>query len=283
MFPLKHPKTHIVKKTIKIAILFILALACVNGAQAQRRKIMYLQTYDWAPYHFGFLIGTNFMDYNLFMKENYQNEIHDQYGDLDGVVDHITQVGFQNYQITSVTRDSTSKILTGLPRPGFSVGVIGDLRLGDYFNLRFAPTYSMSAINIGYTLLLQYDDHTELKTGDASVSKNPHVNCLEFPLHLKYRSKRYNNIGAYLIGGINPKLYFTFTKQPVEWIRTKSFDLALELGTGFDIYNQWFKMGIEIKYGYGLFNVLSDDQVYYFGHPLEGLKNKQLQFSLTFE
>lgn len=265
----------------------MLALACVNGAQAQRRKIIYLQTYDWAPYHWGFLIGANFMDYTLYLKENFQDDVFYEATDLHLVDWHLPTTDFQNYQITSVIRDTTSKILSSLPRPGFSVGVIGDLRLGDHFNLRFSPTYSMSAINIDYTVLISYSDpddpNKEVIKQVIGVSQNPHVNCLEFPLHLKYRSKRYNNIAAYLIGGVNPKLYFTFSKAPVDWIRTTPFDLALEFGSGFDIYNQWFKMGIEIKMGFGVLNVLNEDQVYYYGNPLEKLKNKQLQVSLTFE
>lgn len=269
---------HIVKKAIKTAIFLILALACAHGAQAQGRKVIYLQTYDWAPYHFGFHIGVNFMDYNLIMKENYQNVIHEDYDDLPNDM-NITQVGFKNYQILSVARDTT-RSFKSTPFPGFSVGVIGDLRLGDYLNLRFSPTYSLSEINIDYTLQINYVDDTIIK---VTQSHHPYLSCLEFPLHLKYRSKRYNNVGAYLLAGVNPKLYFSFSKSEVNWIKAKPFDLALELGTGFDIYNQWFKMGVEVKFGLGLFNVLADDQAYFFGHPLEGLKNKQLQFSLTFE
>ena len=160
------------------------------------------------------------------------------------------------------------------------MGVIGDLRLGEYLNLRFSPTFSLSSIKINYTLQINYDDRVERH---IEQSDNPHVNCLEFPLHVKYRSKRYNNIGAYLIAGVNPKLYFTFSNAPVEWIRTSPFDLAFEMGTGLDIYNQWFKMGIEIKLGLGMLNILNENQVYYFGNPLEKLKNRQLQVSLTFE
>ena len=266
------------KKAIKTAIFLILALACVNGAQAQRRKVIYLQTYDWAPYHFGFHLGVNFMDYSLIVKENYQNTIYYDRNDL-GNVDKIILKDVQSYQILSVARDTT-RGFNAMPRPGFSVGVIGDLRLGDYLNLRFSPTFSLSEINIDYTLQINYANDTIIRVKD---SHHPYMNCLEFPLHLKYRSKRYNNVGAYLLAGVNPKLYFSFSKSQANWIKTKPFDLALELGSGFDIYNQWFKMGIEIKYGIGLFNVLSDDQVYFYGNPLEKLKNKQLQISLTFE
>lgn len=261
---------HIVKKVIKTAIFLILVLACVNGAQAQRRKITYLQTYDWAPYHFGFLVGTNFMDYTLILKENYQNDEHTDFNELPDDM-NITENGFSNYYITNVARETLN--------PGFTVGVVGDLRLGNYFNLRFCPTYSFNSINIEYTL--DINNQSEPRT---YLSKHQNVNCLEFPLHIKYRSKRYNNIAAYLLGGFNPKLYFTFPRiADANWIQTKPFDLALEFGSGFDFYNQWFKMGVEVKMGFGLFNILREQQPYFYGHPLEGLRNKQLQVSLTFE
>ena len=217
---------HIVKKVIQTAIFLILALVCVNSAQAQRRKVIYLQTYDWAPYHFGFLVGANFMDYNLIVNQNYQNVEYTDFNDLS-IVHGITSNGFKSYQVTSISRDTTG-FFSSVPQPGFSVGVIGDLRLGEYLNLRFSPTFSLSSIKINYTLQINYDDRVERH---IEQSDNPHVNCLEFPLHVKYRSKRYNNIGAYLIAGVNPKLYFTFSNAPVEWIRTSPFDLAFEMGT----------------------------------------------------
>lgn len=268
------------KKAFKTIIFLILVIACANGVQAQRRKVIYLQTYDWAPYHFGLRIGTNFMNYKLIMKDNYQNVIHTEYDEIKDIVLGITQEGFQSYQITSVAMDTMGKRFHAMPNPGFSVGVIGDLRLGDYSNLRFSPTYSLSSIDIGYTLQLNYVDDTIIRT---ERSHNIHVNCLEFPLHLKYRSKRYNNIGFYLLTGVNPKLFFTFSSAPAAWIKTKPWDVDLDLGVGLDVYNQWFKMGLEVKYGLGMLNVLSDSQVYYFGNPIERLKNRQLQITLTLE
>ena len=268
----------IVKRALKTVLLLMLVLACIDGAQAQRRKVIYLQTYDWAPYHFGFHIGANFMDYNLMVKEDFQNQVYTNFNDLPNTM-NITRVGFQSYQILGIAR-ATDSIFSSTPRPGFSVGVIGDLRLGEYFNLRFSPTFSLSEINIDYSLQINYEDDTLYR---VVQSLNPHVNCLEFPLHVKYRSKRYNNIGFYLIAGFNPKLYFTFSKSAKDWLQTKPFDVALEMGTGLDIYNQWFKMGVEIKLGLGLMNAMANDQVYYYGNPLEKLKNKQLQISFTFE
>ena len=57
----------------------------------------------------------------------------------------------------------------------------------------------------------------------------------------------------------------------------------MELGGGFDIYNQWFKMGIEAKFGFGMLNALNDEQVKCYAFPLKGMKNKQFLVSFTFE
>ena len=288
LFPLFDFKLNTVKKTIKIALLLLLAVAFTTEAQAQRRKIIYLQNYDKAPYHFGFLLGANFMDYNLMLKENYQDEVYTNFQDLPTASGNaqsnipISEANFVSYQITKIERDTMSWMMHSIPRVGFSVGVIGDLRLTDHMNLRLSPTFSLSEINYRYTLKINQVD------GPITLSRrshNPYLSCVEFPLHVKYRSKRYNNIAAYLIGGANPKLYFSFKKQNQDfnWLKSNAFDVAVEAGTGFDIYNQWFKMGVEFKFSFGLLNAMSESQVFYYGKPLNGFKNKQFQLSFTFE
>lgn len=281
------------KKSIKTALLLLLALVCIVGAQAQGRKIIYLQNYDKAPYHFGFMLGANFMDYNLILKEDYQSQVYydsqelPTTGDADLLVPvQFSQENFASYQIVNIERDTMNRLMKSIPRIGFSVGVVGDLRLSEYLNLRFTPTFSLSEINYRYTLKInQLDGSTKYET---SCSHNPYLTCLEFPLHLKYRSKRYNNVAAYLITGLNPKMYFSFKKknQNFNWLKNRTGDLALEMGAGFDIYNQWFKMGVELKASFGLLNLLKTDQQsmeFLYNSPLEALKNNQLQLSFTFE
>ena len=287
MKALYNPKSNIVKKSIKI-LFIIIATVFVGEVQAQGRKVIYLQNYDKAPYHFGFLLGANFMDYNLIMTENYHDTVYTDYNLLPSSIGDndfgltVSEGNFQSFQIMGVERDTLNRLLKSSPRVGFSVGVVGDLRLSEHFNLRFSPTFSLSEINYRYKLKINQTDGKEYET---PASHNPYLSCLEFPLHVKYRSKRYNNVAAYLFGGFSPKLYFSFKKknQDFNWLKNKAWDLALELGSGFDIYNQWFKMGVEAKFCFGLFNALSDDQVYFYALPLKGMKNKQFQISLTFE
>lgn len=275
------------KKSIRTTFLLFLVMVCAAGAQAQGRKIIYLQNYDKAPYHFGFLLGANFMDYNLILKENYQNTIYNNPQILnnsptpqaDGVDYGInfSESDFESYQIIGIERN------TSIPRTGISIGLLGDLRLSEHYNLRFSPTFSLSEINYRYTIQINQLDGSRILKHPGS--HNPNLCCVEFPLHLKYRSKRYNNVAAYLIAGLNPKLYFTAKKknQNIDWLKNRAEDLALELGSGFDIYNQWFKMGIEAKFGFGLLNALDDVQVHYYAQPLKGMKNKCFQLSLTIE
>ena len=57
---------------------------------------------------------------------------------------------------------------------------------------------------------------------------------------------------------------------------------AAELGAGLDIYNQWFKMGIEVKMSYGLLDIVKDEAFIYTA-PIEKLRNKLFQVSFLFE
>lgn len=254
---------------------------CVGESHAQRRTVLYLQKYNSAPYHFGFLLGLNFMDYSLVTEEDYQNKIRPK-EQFPNDVGGYSEGEFDHFRIMSVESHTT---------PGFSVGVIGDKRLGEYFNLRFMPTLSLSSKFVRYNTKLYDVNDREFKTMSIE-SHDKLATFLEFPLHVKYRSKRYNNIGAYITAGVNPKLYLTSMKNKIDngghpaLLQTNRADFALEIGTGFDIYNQWFKMGVEIKMSFSVVDILKDDSLskeYLYNAPLKEVRNKQLQLSFTFE
>ena len=280
--PLRRFKMQIVKKVVKIALLLVLVVASVTGLQAQRRTVLYLQKYNNEPYHFGFLLGVNFMDYSLVTEADYQNKMHPKTQFPHGLPG-VSEENLDHFQILSVESYTT---------PGFSVGVIGDKRLGEYFNLRFSRTLSLSSQFVQYSTRLYNADNQITDSVRVVISDDKLATFLEFPLHVKYRSKRYNNIGAYLIAGVNPKLYLASVKNKIDngghpaLLQTNRADFALELGTGFDIYNQWFKMGIEIKMSFSILNVIKEDQLsknYIFNAPIKEVRNKQLQVSFTFE
>ena len=245
--------------------------------QAQRRVVHYLPKYEQEPYHFGFLLAFNQMSYTIKTVENYQNLPQAANSWPNGT-----------YSIPNTQNLFVYNVET-IQTPGFTVGIIGSKRLGRYFDLRFIPSLSFSERRLRYDLgILGNDGNMEMK----AITKSIGTTFVEFPLNIKYRSKRYNNIGAYVFGGFNPKLDLASQKdnketdsQGNEFINnlvTKRFDVAGELGAGFDIYNQWFKMGIEVKMSYGMLDIVKNEAFIYTA-PIDQLRNKLFQFSVLFE
>ena len=251
--------------------------AFVIPMQAQRRAVRYLANYENEPYHFGFLLAFNQMSYSIKTVENYQNLPQPADSWPNG-----------NYSITNTQNLYVYNVETR-PTPGFTVGIIGSKRLGRYFDLRFIPSLSFSERRLNYNFaVVDYNGNISMK----SISKSIGTTFVEFPLNIKYRSKRYNNIGAYIMGGINPKIDLASQKENkmtnangqefINNLVTKRFDVAGELGAGFDIYNQWFKMGIEVKMSYGILDIVKSEAFIYTA-PIEQLRNKLFQVSLIFE
>ncbi len=265
------------KKALKILAVALLLVAAVAPVQAQRRVIHYLPKYEQEPYHFGFLLAYNQMMYTVKTVEDYQNIAQPADSWPNG-----------NYNIPSTQSLYVYNIETR-QTPGFTVGIIGSKRLGRYFDLRLIPSLSFSERRMRYDIAVKnLDGDITMKTFTKSIG----TTFVEFPLNIKYRSKRYNNIGAYIMGGVNPKIDLASQKdnkevdgQGNEFINnlvTKRFDVAGELGAGFDIYNQWFKMGIEVKMSYGLLDIVKNEAFIYTA-PIDQLRNKLFQVSLIVE
>ena len=106
--------------------------------------------------------------------------------------------------------------------PGFSVGVIGDMYMNPYFNLRFTPS---------------------IHFGDKKF---------------KYTALRLNNYRPYLIGGIYGSV--DIGRKKGNPILLKSTDFGFEFGLGCDIYLPYFKLCPELKFCFGLVNLLEKDR-----------------------
>ena len=265
------------KKALKILFFAILIAAAIVPAQAQRRVIHYLPNYENEPYHFGFLLAYNQMMYTIKTIENYQNEAHPADSWPNGTY------SIPNTECMYVYNIETEQT------PGFTVGIIGSKRLGRYFDLRFIPSLSFSERKMRYDIAIKsIDGNIDMQTINKSIG----TTFVEFPLNIKYHSKRYNNIGMYVMGGVNPKLDLASQKDNKETdidgnefinnLVTKRFDFAGELGAGIDIYNQWFKMGVEVKMSYGFLNIVKHPAFIYTA-PIDQLRNKLFQFSIIVE
>ena len=67
-----------------------------------------------------------------------------------------------------------------------------------------------------------------------------------------------------------------------ETLETKNWNLSLETGVGIDIYLPQFKLSPEIRYSWGLFDMLQPEKNEY-NYALDKLVFQNLSFYITFE
>jgi len=243
---------------------FLLVLFAEINASGQTDKVMNLPKYDRAPYHFGFVLAANQMLFSIETKPDFQ---------------------FMKYDTQDVGGDSLYLYrVNAQPTMGFTIGIVGNLRMGEYFDLRFIPSLAFGERYLNYSIL-KYDEGKPLF---LDVKKNVASTFVEFPLQVKYKSKRLNNVRAYLLGGAKYNLDLASNKNKKRenasetYIKLEKHDLLVEVGVGFDFYTAFFKFGTEIKMSYGLTDVLEKDNTIYTG-AIERMNSKLFQLSFTFE
>ncbi len=132
--------------------------------------------------------------------------------------------------------------------PGFSVGVIGDMFLNPFLNLRVTPTLHFGDKNVVFR---------EKGTGEEFTT-NVRSNYVTLPIDLKYTALRLNNYRPYLIGGIYGAL--DMGRKKGNPLLLKGVDFGLEIGFGCDFYLPYFKLCPELKFCFGLVDLLEKDR-----------------------
>lgn len=272
-------------KAIAFAILLV-TTGITAKAQSDTTDLMpstkiYLPDYDNKTFHFGFLLAFNEMTFALKTVNDYPSIAQPADSWPSG------QYDISNTQCLYV--HNIEPMLT----PSFSVGIIGDLRLCNHFNLRFIPSLSIGERRMHYIIgIKDLEDNITTK----NFTKNYYSTFVEFPLNLKYSILRHNNIGPYLMGGINPKINLDPLKANKIWdinsqgisnsfidnFVTKRFDCAAEFGVGIDLYTKWVKLGIEVKISEGLLDVVKAPAFIYTA-PIDRLRNRMFQVSILVE
>lgn len=163
--------------------------------------------------------------------------------------------------------------------PGINIQVVTNARLSDHFDLRFLPGVSFGQRSLRYYKNQQLYNRQRLESS-----------FLEFPLLLKYKGDRLNNVRPYVIGGLNYRYDLAGKKEfddekPV-YIRLKRPDLYFEAGAGLDFYLTYFKLSIEAKLSNGLTDVLVKEPApghSEFYNALEKLRSQMWILSFHFE
>ncbi len=231
-------------------IIFVLALVCCSFQSGAQQKVRWVRknnpNYDEKKLTYGFLIGLHTTTYQINYSDQFVNR-----PDLD--------------TLHSVTPDWS---------PGFSLGFIVNYRISEFFDIRLTPEVAF------YENKLRYQN-----TNGTHQDQLVETTMVEFPILLKYKSERRENIRMYMIGGLKPGIDASGKKklnQTTESLEVTGTNLSLEAGLGFDLYFPLFKFSPELRYSRGLVNVLDNTSNIY-GQPLQRVNTNTITLYLLFQ
>lgn len=226
-------------------VVALLLIALTLPGQAQNENSENLSGYDNQWIHYGFLIGVHSARYKI------------QYADA----------------FASPEQDSIHSVVPG-HLPGWKVGFVVDMSLSQYLSFRVLPTVGFYEQNLKY----RYTDGTSLtELKDATL--------VELPLLIKYKSARRGNIAMYAIGGFSPSLEASGRGDDfnnTESIELRNINYAITAGVGFDLYFPLFKFSPEVRYSWGVRNMLANEGNQ-FSASLKRLTYQNITFYITFE
>ncbi len=129
-------------------------------------------------------------------------------------------------------------------KPGFSVGIISDMRINRYLNLRFTPTLHFA------------DRQLNFKSNGFNYSLPITSIPICLPIYIKYSAERKDNYRPYLIWGAG--VYYDLGRKVTDdLVLLKPIDFYTEFGVGCDIYFSFFKLAPELKFALGFNNMLT--------------------------
>jgi len=251
---MKHTYLNII---VIFATLIAMLFVEVPSAEAQTRKVMHRPYIDQRQFHYGFLAGMQLLDLEL------------------------TQNGYTDDEGNQWWADNPNY------EPGFCVGILGELRLTEHLALRCIPTMHFGTKNF------------QFRNMKATPNEEGHlINEKEFqsmkstyftiPIDIKFSAQRFNNYRPYMMAGVAPAL--DLTVKHGQNLLLNRFDCYLEAGIGCDFYAPWFKFIPEVKFCYGLCNIinknrtdLTDSNKLIFTDSVDKGRSKMIVFTFYFE
>lgn len=192
-----------------------------NSLQSQFRKdpILNIQNEDKALFNYGYYLGVNQYDFQF----EYENDIGQ-----DVLV---------------------NKSL------GFNVGLIGEMRINEFVDLRFEPGLLFTQRTLGFPGF----------TDENDAIRDVRSTYIRFPLLLKISTKRLNNFKPFIIGGGYAAINLSANEDSLDdnssgTFRSKKNVYGYELGFGIDFYTEFFKFTPSIRGVFALTDELVPDE-----------------------
>ncbi len=228
-----------------IVVAFLTCFLANLYGQQHRGNYNFLD-FQAKPYYFGITLGYNSSNFRIFHSNRF------------------------------ILNDSISSAqsVTG---PGFNLGIVSNLKVGQYFDFRFLPTLSFAERNIRYT------SPTETR---PPYSRKVESVFVEVPFHIRYKSAPYNDMRLFIVAGIKYSFDVASdsrTRQASEIVKVSPTDFAFEYGAGVQFFFPYFIFSPEFKVSHGISNILIFDSDLDQSNVIEKILSRTFTISLHFE
>ena len=242
----------VVAHILSVAFLLVPALLQWSASDAQERKIQNRPFLDDRVWHYGFLVGLNVQDMRLANNGTYTvadgGTLETWYADVPEYI------------------------------PGFSVGILGEIKATENISFRLIPTMHFGDRKVVFRE--QYSGRTQEQFVKSTL--------LSFPVDMKISGLRYNNYRPYFVAGLAPTADITVKKG--HELLIKKGDMFFEVGMGVDLYYPFFKMIPELKFCFGLNDILvrnrtdlKDVSMLKYSNSLQEANSRMIVLTLYFE
>ena len=171
--------------------------------------------------------------------------------------------------------DDSVQVVSSARGPGFNLGIISNLRLSTYFDLRLIPTLSFGGRDLNYQLV-----------NNAIAKKSIESICIEFPLEVRFKSQPIKDIRLYVLTGLKYSVDLASNakaRRADDQVKVGRHDLAYELGFGVQFFFPLFIFSPEIKVAHGFTNMHARNGNLIYSRVIDKLLSRAIIFSLHFE
>jgi len=226
-------------------ILPVFGLLMAMNADAQIKGTYNYLDFANKPYYFGITLSYNSSDFRVSPSDRF------------------------------IRNDSVKTVLS--PRgPGFNLGIVGNLKVGKYFDFRFLPTLSFSDRELEYDFV----------GSDLKKTEKIEAVFIEAPFLVRYKSEPDKDLRAFVIAGVKYSFDVASnsrTRQKDSLLKVAPSDFSVEFGAGVQIFFPYFIFSPEIKVSHGLSNILIYDDNLIYSSVLDKLFSRTFTVSFHFE
>ena len=198
-------------KHVLSIFLILCSIPFANAQLFSKERVLNNENFDKARLSYGYYLGFNVYDYNF----DYHTDVKD---------------------------------IQVLKSTGFNVGLVGNVRINDYIDIRLEPGLVISRRELNYSQTY----FTSIAFEDKDLIREIQSTFIHVPLLVKFSSKRINNVKPFVVAGISTALNLSSQQDNPDdnsknVFRVSKNNMYYELGIGIDLYLTWFKFTPSIR------------------------------------